>query len=783
MRFAVEQLQVVFDSLDYQVSVYDREWQFVYLNRLAADRLGRPVEALLGTSVWALLPETIGSQFHHDLHRAAATGTVVHGARGSVPFDPSAEMHVYPCADGILLLAREETPDRVVVEALEERDALLRLAQSSGGIGIFDWDLAAATVRGSAEFFGMLGLPSETGTITLDDWRWFLHPLDIDRMTAHAARALEAREPAAADYRIVTRDGRTRWLHYAGQLHTSKTGDLRMLGTVTDITARKNAEEELLRSDERYRAFVATSSEAIWRCELKDPVPVSWPPQRQVDAFFESGYLAECNDAMAHMYGFSGAQDLVGARLSDLLPPDVPANRAHLLRFVESGYRLTGQESHEFDRHGRPRVFRNSLIGIVEDDRMVRAWGTQADITDLQVAQERERFLATASAALASSLDYRETLATVTQLALSFLADACAVDIFADDGTIERLAIAHHDGDELGALLAAEPTAAPRLDGLLAEVRRTHRAVLIAPPLSAEHAAALESLGAAAPASAIVAPFVIRHRVLGAITLALSGSPRAYEDSDLRVAEDLAHRAAIAIDNARLYEEAQAANRAKDDFLARLSHELRTPLNAVLGWTLMLRGTTDAARIERGLTVIDRNGRALTRIIEDLLDFSRNVRSGMRLEPTAIDLCDVAREAVASIEPVALQKEVSLALDLGGPCMVAGDAARLQQVAWNLLANAIKFTPPGGAVRVGVCAAEQGVELRVSDTGEGIRPDLLDAIFDPFRQGEAHGTPGLGLGLAIVRQIVEAHGGTVEAANANPSPGATFTVRLPSVGV
>jgi signal transduction histidine kinase len=209
---------------------------------------------------------------------------------------------------------------------------------------------------------------------------------------------------------------------------------------------------------------------------------------------------------------------------------------------------------------------------------------------------------------------------------------------------------------------------------------------------------------------------------------------------------------------------------------------LRTPLNAVLGWTLMLRGITDRARLDRGLDVIDRNGRALTRIIEDLLDFSRNARTGLRFEPAAIDLRDVAQQALASIEPLALQQDVGLSMVADNPCMVIGDPARLQQVAWNLLTNAVKFTPPGGSVTVAVISRPDHVEMQVSDTGPGIRPELLDVIFDPFRQGEAHGTPGLGLGLAIVRQIVEAHAGTVGAGNRPDRSGAVFTVRLTRSG-
>jgi signal transduction histidine kinase len=415
--------------------------------------------------------------------------------------------------------------------------------------------------------------------------------------------------------------------------------------------------------------------------------------------------------------------------------------------------------------------------------------GACIDTSDLKAAQEREAFLARAGKVLASSLDYPATLGTVADLATPFLADACAVDMFTDEGGVERLAVAARDPERRARLIEAGTRWPPRLDtpGVLQEIARTRQpvlvshvtdAMLVAAARDAEHLAVLRAIGVR---SAIVAPFVARQGVFGAITLVIAESDRIYGEADLPVAEELAHRAATAIDNARLYEQAQTANSAKDDFLARLSHELRTPLNAALGWTMMLRGVTDPARLDRGLDVIDRNTRALARIIEDLLDFSRNVRGALRMEPVPIDLRAVTREAVASVEPMARHKGVALRSGAGGPVRIVGDPARLQQVAWNLLTNAIKFTPQGGQVAIEVSATPDGATLVFSDTGEGIRPELIDAIFDPFRQGDRHGTMGLGLGLAIVRQIVEAHGGTVEGRSAGAGAGATFTVRLPAV--
>ena len=554
-----------------------------------------------------------------------------------------------------------------------------------------------------------------------------------------------------------------------------------------DVSARKAAEEELRRRDERHRAFLATSTEAIWRFEIDQPVPASWPAERQIDAFFNGAYLAECNDAMARMYGFDRADELVGARLHEMIVRDSEANQEYLRQFVASGYRLTGYETIEVDRHGQRRVFRNSLVGILEDGCVVRAWGTQMDITDMRVARERESFLAAAGKVLTSSLDYRQTLTRIANLAVPFLADWCAVDMLSDDGRIERLAVAHPDPQRLARVLELGERWPPRLDapGSFGEVVRSRQALmvrditpemLVAGARDADHLELLQSLGLR---SAMIVPFVARNRVLGALTLALSESGRRYEEAHLRIAEELASRAAMAIDNSRLYEDAQTASRAKDDFMARLSHELRTPLNAALGWTHMLQISRQPAQLERGLAVIDRNTRALARIIEDLLDFSRNMRGSLRLERTPIDLADVVRQAVVSVEPLAAEKDIRLGFTGADTVALSGDAARLQQVVWNLLTNAIKFTPVRGSIDVQVRRTAATGEIVVTDTGEGIRPELLKVIFDPFRQGVVQSSGGLGLGLAIVRQIVEAHEGEVHAVSHGPGAGASFVVSLP----
>jgi CheY-like chemotaxis protein/nitrogen-specific signal transduction histidine kinase len=245
------------------------------------------------------------------------------------------------------------------------------------------------------------------------------------------------------------------------------------------------------------------------------------------------------------------------------------------------------------------------------------------------------------------------------------------------------------------------------------------------------------------------------------------------------------------VEQARLHREtqkaaerAEEANRIKDEFLATVSHELRTPLNAIVGWAHMLDGekVNDPEFVRRGLEVIRRNARSQTKIVEEILDVSRIISGKLRLEMASVDLTTVVREALEAVRPAAAARKIEIVLRSAGPCPAHGDAARLQQVAWNLLSNAVKFSPDTGNVEVSVAAKEDGITLIVSDQGEGITADLLPYVFERFRQGDssttrAHG--GLGLGLAIVRHIVELHGGRVTAASEGKKKGATFAVTLP----
>ena len=411
-------------------------------------------------------------------------------------------------------------------------------------------------------------------------------------------------------------------------------------------------------------------------------------------------------------------------------------------------------------------------------------------------ARQQATFLAEASNVLSSSLDYEVTLKAVARLAVPTIADWCTVDIVNERGALLRLAVAHVDPAkvELARTMQERYPADPNTPGGVHEVIRTGRpayasrippSMLDAAARDEEHLRILKEL---ALTSYMCVPLIVQGDAIGAITFVSAESGRAYAETDLRLARELAMRASLAVENARSYARANEASRLKDEFLATLSHELRTPLNAVLGYARMMRlQMIPLERSKPALDVVERNATALKQIIEDVLDVSRIVAGRLRLNVQPVDLPAVLREAIATVIPAADAKGLRLETVIE-PVMtpVSGDAERLQQIIWNLVSNAIKFTPRGGKVQLRLERVDSHIEIIVSDTGRGISAEFLPFVFERFRQADAsfsreHG--GLGLGLSIAKQLAEMHGGTITAASDGVGKGATFALKLPLMSV
>ncbi len=457
-----------------------------------------------------------------------------------------------------------------------------------------------------------------------------------------------------------------------------------------------------------------------------------------------------------------------------------------------------------YDLQGHPKHSIGAVIDITErkhaeQEREKLLERERLARSQAEVARRFQQFLAEASAVLASSLDYQTTLEQVARLTVPELADWCIIHIREDDGRIGQIAVAHVDSARLewAHQIQAKYPLDPNAERGAALTLRTGQSdfvpeipdeLLVYAARDPEHLEILRQVGFS---SFMSVPLRIQGRTIGVISFISAESGRRYTPADVQLAEELAYRASLAIDNAKLYQAAQhdrakaeTANRIKDEFLAVLSHELRSPLNPILGWTRMLRGKKlDATKTAQALETIERNARLQAQLIEDLLDVSRILQGKMTLHIAAVDLTATIKAALETVRLSAEAKRIHIQTT-AGPIAgnVLGDANRLQQIIWNLLSNAVKFTPTGGQVAITLEQVGVNVQICIKDTGKGISADFLPHVFDYFRQEDGTITRrfgGLGLGLAIVRQLTELHGGTIAVESPGPNLGATFTVCLP----
>ncbi len=526
---------------------------------------------------------------------------------------------------------------------------------------------------------------------------------------------------------------------------------------------------------------------------------VEWSDDAIVSKDLE-GNITSWNRAAERIFGYT-SDEIVGRNIRTIIPPDRQSEEDEVLARIGRGEAIEHFETVRVRKDGSP-VQISLTVSPIRDStgRVIGVSKIAHDISAQKKAQEllertnrQSTFLAQVSAAFTRSHDVARTLRTLANFAVPQIADWCAIDVVnPDDQQLVRIATANVDpakiafAETLRALYedpsaAYSPSAVVR-SGLPVFISTiTDDMIVAAAPQDLDRAHMIQSLGLV---SYLCVPMIAHDRTYGALTLATAASKRQYTEEDLRFAEDIGSRSALAIENARAYEQLDTANRLKDEFLATLSHELRTPLNAVLGYTRILRsGTLTGERATQALATIERNAASLTQIVEDVLDVSRIIAGKTRLQVQLVDLEKVIPDAVESVAPAAEAKGVRIEMILDtGRGQVSGDADRLQQVVWNLLSNAVKFTPRGGRVQVRLERVNSHIEILVGDTGIGIPPEFLPHIFERFRQAEMgttrrHG--GLGLGLAITRHIVEMHGGTIHAASDGEGKGATFRIKLP----
>jgi len=629
-------------------------------------------------------------------------------------------------------------------------------------------------------------------------WYSQLYPDDRPLLYEEFARGCQTGGPFKAECRLIARDGRIVWVRGEARLIKDERGrPLFLQGVAFDVTESKRAEALLVReaitsTEQRYRDLVEQVGAIFWEADILKP-----------------GFT----------FVSRGAERILGfpaERWTET--PDFWLTRIHVddRRAVEDALRdvRTGQtaaEETEFRAitadgrivwlHQRAYVFRP----VAGDPRMI---GMIADVTDRKRAEE---ILRQHAEHLAAEANIGQTLHRIgTQLASELTLER-VVQLATDEAT----ALTHAGFGAFFYNLTNEHgesstsyawSGAPR--EALENFPLPPDTAVFAPTFRGEGIVRLDDVtrdpryGQTAPdhgmpkgqlpvRSYLAVPVISRSgEVLGGMFFGHSEVGRFTAEHE-RLAAGIAGWTALAIDNARLYsaaenarEAAEAANRAKDEFLATMSHELRTPLNAVLGWVQLLRsGSASQSSRERALATVERNARAQAQIIDDLLDVSRIVTGKLALSIAPVDLIGVLEGSLEGIKLAVTAKEITIVKEYqASAAMVAGDANRLRQVVTNLLTNAVKFTPQGGRIEVCLDTVNGQARVRVSDNGQGIDPQLVPRVFERFWQADssttrAHG--GLGLGLAIVRHITEMHGGRVSATSAGVGLGATFTVTLP----
>jgi PAS domain S-box-containing protein len=501
-----------------------------------------------------------------------------------------------------------------------------------------------------------------------------------------------------------------------------------------------------------------------------------------------NGVIISWNRAAERLFGYA-AEEAIGKSIRMIIPADRQAEEDHVLARIRAGASVSHYETIRQRKDGTQFPISLTVSPVLDDTgKVIGASKIARDITEqvrlreaaIEAIGNAER-ICEVGAEVASALDRDTIVKKVTDVGVSLTHAAFGLFISSDstdDGVsivyaTPALEAAFGSSAEMAAALG--PFDAADLDVIAGEdagqtgASLTHR---------------FRRAGLHVNSCLAVPIKGWEYQPLGTIVLAHPNA-EAFTDQHEQLIIAVAAWASLALENSRLLVEARDASRMKDEFLAVLSHEIRTPLNAIVGYAKLLRGgLLGPEKAQRGLETLERNATWLSQIVDDVLDVSRIVSGKFRVEIQPVDLALVVENAVTTIQPAADAKDIELRSvvdpDVG---VLSGDSNRLQQVVWNLLANAVKFTPRGGRVEVRAERDDSQVLVIVSDTGIGIRPDFLPYVFDRFRQasgGPNRSSRGLGLGLAIVRHIVEMHGGTVQAFSAGDNAGATFTVRLPA---
>lgn len=633
-----------------------------------------------------------------------------------------------------------------------------------------------------------------------------VHPEDLQKILADNQQALKIannsknRNKDSGDiinfeYRMRHKNGSWRWLHTDGSVFDRDEKGLveHVINISVDITERKNRENkiktDLLESQKRYKTFLSQSTEGIWRFEVDKPIPISYSHKKQIDSFYKYAYLAECNNAMAQMYGLKRAKELIGARLGDLLPKDDPKNIKYLSSFITAGYKLHGAVSYEIGVDGRTRIIQNNLVGILENGKIIRAWGTQQDITKEKTLQERLEFLDAVSKKLVVSLNQNITLQEISKLIIKNIADYCRMVTIDAKGVVSELEANHKDPRKVRLVKQLYHTYKDLedVDYGIPNLLKTGKPELVSviddgflEPYK-KNTAMMKIVKQLGLKSYMGFPLVARGKIIGAITFSSVREGRHYSKSDQEFVQIIVSRIALFMDNFRLYSESQNAIAIRDNFISIASHELKTPLTSLKIYSELLSRQSDKMG-DKANSISDKihsQVDKLTQLISDLLDVSRIQSGKLEIRSEELDLTSCVHEIVGDLKHIGKRHKIIVKGELSQK--VYADKTRIEQVLVNLITNAIKYSPKADKVIIRLQSNHKNAIVSIRDFGIGIDKRDQKRIFDRFYRAntpDRNSFAGLGLGLYITREIVKKHGGEVMV-KSQKGKGSVFSFTVP----
>jgi PAS domain S-box-containing protein len=710
----------------------------------------------------------LGGQPYDIEHRIVVDGAVRWvREKADLEFD---ENHALVGGIGVTLHITERKQREEELRRVRER---LELALGGADLALWDWNVASGEVVFNARWAEMRGYRPEEIAGHVDSWIAGIHPEDWPRVQRALEDYFQGRFPEyETEHRVRTKSGEWIWVLDRGKVFArDERGEpLRMAGTELDITARKRADEALRLSEAKAAGIVSISADAI----------ISVDDQQRITMF---------NEGAERIFGHTRAAAL-GAPLEILIPERLRAShRRHVASFAagETSARRMGERGARIVglRRSGEEFPADAAISKLDVNGANVLTVALRDVTEQRRLEDEQQLLSEAGSVLASTLELEATLTSIGRLATRSLADFCVLCVADEHGHFGQLRACSRvpDGDRLCEALTQLRLEREQCHALWSDLE-ANRSVLLdhvspdgltALARSAEH---LRALRAVDPRSIIMTPLFARGKLIGVMVLVSCAPDRAYSTDDVRFAEQIAQRAAHAIDNAQLYATAQRATRAREVVLGVVAHDLRNPLGAILMQAALLRSS--GADPRKRAESIERAGKRMNRIIQDLLDVTCMEEGRLSIEPASVAARQILSESLEAQASLAASASLDLEVEADPDLPeVWADRHRLLQIFDNLIGNAMKFTGAGGIIRVGAAARAGDVLFWVADTGAGIAAENVPHVFDRFwqaRSGERH---GVGLGLPIVKGLVEAHGGRIWV-ESTPGHGTTMFFTIPT---